>query len=49
MNNNQMSKVTTKKIAVNATHTKMITLSNQSCVPFIFGLSANDVVINNMD
>lgn len=43
MNNNKMSKITIIKNALTGKHTKMIVLPNQSCVPFINGLSANDI------
>lgn len=45
MHNGVMSKITTNKIALNAMHTKMIVLENQSCIPFISGVSAINVLI----
>ena len=45
MNKGVMTKITTTKIAVNARHTKMITLSNQSCVPYVHGVPAANVLI----
>ena len=42
-----MSKITTNKLAINAKHTKMITLENQSCCPFIHDLTANDIIIKS--
>ena len=43
MNRNQMSKITVHKNALTGKHTKMICLPNQSCVPFINGLTARDI------
>lgn len=40
-----MSKITTNKNALTGFHNKMITLMNQSCAPFIKGLSAKDYVV----
>ena len=41
MKSGVMSKVTINKNALTATHTKMITLSNHSCCPFIHNIPAN--------
>ena len=40
---NKMSKITVSKNALTGKHTKMIVLPNQSCLPFINGLSAKDI------
>ena len=45
MNNNQMSKLTINKNALTGQHTKMIVLENNSCCPYISGLTANDYLI----
>ena len=45
MNNNQMSKLTVQKNALTGLHTKMIVLENQSCAPFVKGITANDYII----
>ncbi|WP_334087061.1 hypothetical protein, partial [Helicobacter typhlonius] len=45
----QMSKVTIKKNALAGFHNKMIVLEDQTCVPFIKGLTANDVVIKSYE
>ncbi len=42
MKNNIMSKVTVNKNALTGSHTKMIVLENQACLPFITGLTAKD-------
>lgn len=45
MKKNRMSKVTVNKNALTGFHNKMIVLENESCVPFINGLTSNDIVI----
>ena len=47
MQNNQMSKLTINKNALTGQHTKMIVLENQTCAPFVTGLTANDYIIQN--
>lgn len=42
LKNGQMSKVFVSKNALTMTHTKMIVLQNQSCAPYIHGLTAQD-------
>ncbi len=42
-----MSKITVNKNALTGTHTKMIVLENQSCAPFIHGLTSGDYIICN--
>ena len=49
MNRNQMSKVTIQKNALTGFHNKMIVLEDQTCVPFIKGLTANDVIIKSCE
>ena len=44
MNHNQMSKITVYKNALTGFHNKMIVLPNESCAPFIKGLTANDYI-----
>ena len=44
MNGNQMSKLTINKNALTGCHTKMIVLENQSCCPFISGLTSKDYI-----
>ena len=46
MQNNKMSKITVNKNALTGCHTKMIVLPNQSCAPFVSGLTANNYFIN---
>ena len=45
MNNNQMSKLTVQKNALTGLHNKMIVLDNQSCCPYILGLTSKDYLI----
>ncbi|KAK8897847.1 hypothetical protein M9Y10_000075 [Tritrichomonas musculus] len=45
MNGNQMSKLTIQKNALTGLHTKMIVLENNSCAPFVKGITANDYII----
>ena len=45
MNNNKMSKMTVIKNALTSMHTKMITLSNHCCCPFINGLTASNYFV----
>ena len=40
-----MSKITVNKNALTGTHTKMIVLANQSCAPFIHGLTSGDYIM----
>ena len=46
MKNNVMSLITTVKNAITGTHTKMVVLPNQSCLPFIHGLTSNDYLVS---
>ena len=45
MNGNQMSKLTVQNNALTGLHTKMIVLENQSCCPYISGLTSKDYII----
>ncbi|WP_289705296.1 hypothetical protein, partial [Bacteroides acidifaciens] len=49
MNGNQMSKVTIQKNALTGFHNKMIVLEDQTCIPFIRGLTAKDVVFKSCE
>ena len=49
MHDHVMSKVTTTKNALTGFNNKVITLSNGACVPYIDGLTANDVIIKNYE
>ena len=40
-----MSKITINKNALTGFHNKMIVLPNQSCLPFIKGLTAKDYYV----
>ena len=42
MKNNLMSKVTIYKNALTGFHNKMLTLANESCAPYIYGLTSDD-------
>lgn len=42
MHNGIMSKITSNKIAVKTTHTKMIVLKNHSCIPSIHGVPCSN-------
>ncbi len=45
----KMSKITVNKNALTGTHTKMIVLENNSCAPYINGLTANNYIIENCE
>ncbi|KAA6332215.1 MAG: hypothetical protein EZS28_053302, partial [Streblomastix strix] len=40
--NHQMSQLSIEKNGITGIHTKMIVLENQSCCPFMYGLTAKD-------
>ncbi|KAA6355474.1 MAG: hypothetical protein EZS28_048999, partial [Streblomastix strix] len=40
--NHQMSQLSIEKNGITGIHTKMVVLENQSCCPFMYGLTAND-------
>jgi hypothetical protein len=45
LKNGQMSKVFVTKNALTMSHTKMIVLENQSCCPYIHGLTAQSYIV----
>ena len=47
LNQHLMSKITVNKNSLTGKHVKMVVLSNQSCAPYIDGLSAKDYFIEN--
>jgi hypothetical protein len=41
MKNHEMTKQLLRKTGLSGVHTKMVTLANQACLPFIYGISAD--------
>jgi hypothetical protein len=43
--NNQMTKQHINKIGLSGIITKSVVLENQACLPFVFGINANNYII----